>query len=310
MSKTKRVDFWKNEGETPYTKQTFHKNPGPGAYDIEKKKDDIKNKIIQEEAMHAAFNSSDVRPVNKKIKNANPGPGTYIDINNPMHCSIKSAQTSQINNDRSQQEEQGIKLGPFGSNNNRFYASWLNPKQGPDPGHYQKQMVKVNKATKGKYDLAIEGKSQASTRAFTAAEKERSKTNSIFMSTTDRFNSLEKSHPNVRILNPEKQKKGMDDSQLQNSLMRGVNQILKVGDKVQYDYKDNRTEWGVKGRAFDYEVFSGKNIGFDQTSPRFNYNQVFYGQSLKFDVPGPGQYPVGNRSDISYTSQPKNRARL
>ena len=70
--------------------------------------------------------------------------------------------------------------------------------------------------------------------------------------------------------------------------MRGVDNILKVGDKVQYDYRDQRTEWVNKGRAFDYEVFSGKNIGFDQTSPRFNYNQVFYGQSLKFDVPGPG----------------------
>jgi hypothetical protein len=64
--------------------------------------------------------------------------------------------------------------------------------------------VKVNKMAKGKFDLAIEGKSTNSTRAFTAAEKERSKANSIFMSTTDRFNNLEKSNPTVRILNPEK----------------------------------------------------------------------------------------------------------
>ena len=61
-------------------------------------------------------------------------------------------------------------------------------------------------------------------------------------------------------------------------------------DLCQYDFKDDRTQWTAKGRAGDYEVFSGKNIGFDHTSPRFNYNQVFYGQSLKFDVPGPGQY--------------------
>lgn len=27
-------------------------------------------------------------------------------------------------------------------------------------------------------------------------------------------------------------------------------------------------------------------------------------------MPGPGQYTVGNRSDISYTSQPKNRVKL
>jgi len=66
---------------------------------------------------------------------------------------------------------------------------------------------------------------------------------------------------------------------------------MKVGDKVQYDYFDDRTAWVAKARAVDYEMYSGKNIGFDQTSPRFNYNQVFVGHSLKFDVPGPGQYP-------------------
>jgi len=125
---------------------------------------------------------------------------------------------------------------------------------------------------KGKYDLAIEGKSTASTRAFTAAEKERSKVNSVFMSTTDRFNSLEKTHPNVRILNPEKKKINSDDSRIQNSLVKGVKNIVKAEEKIQYDFKDTRTEWTNKARAFDYEVFSGKNIGFDQTSPRFNYN--------------------------------------
>jgi len=93
------------------------------------------------------------------------------------------------------------------------------------------------------------------------------------MSKTDRFNDLEKSHPNVRILNPEKNRRGSEeDSQLPESLVKGVKHVFKAGDKVQYDYKDNRTEWIAKGRALDYEVFSGKNIGFDQTSPRFNYN--------------------------------------
>ncbi len=64
----------------------------------------------------------------------------------------------------------------------------------------------MNKAKKDKHDLYLEGKSQASTRAFTAAEKERSKANSIFLSTTDRFHMLEKSNPNVRVLNPERKK--------------------------------------------------------------------------------------------------------
>lgn len=46
LTKTKRGEFWKHEGETPYTRQTFAKVPGPGQYEHEKKKDDIKNKII------------------------------------------------------------------------------------------------------------------------------------------------------------------------------------------------------------------------------------------------------------------------
>jgi len=35
----------------------------------------------------------------------------------------------------------------------------LEPKGGPDPGQYISELVKVEKATKGKFDLAIEGKS-------------------------------------------------------------------------------------------------------------------------------------------------------
>lgn len=46
LSKTKRDDFWRNEIITPYTKQTFVKNPGPGTYHKDKKKEDIKNKTV------------------------------------------------------------------------------------------------------------------------------------------------------------------------------------------------------------------------------------------------------------------------
>lgn len=99
----------------------------------------------------------------------------------------------------------------------------------------------------------------------------------------------------------------MDESKLNNSLMKANKNIERASEKCQYDFKDDRTQWTAKGRAGDYEVFSGKNIGFDHTSPRFNYNQVFYGQSLKFDVPGPGQYPLKKSQEISNLSQPKNK---
>lgn len=73
---------------------------------------------------------------------------------------------------------------------------------------------------KNKLDLLIEGKSTASTRAFTAQEKERSKINSVFMSTTDRFVNFDNKNPNVRLLNSDKFKKGKDDSSMQVSLMQ------------------------------------------------------------------------------------------
>jgi hypothetical protein len=94
----------------------------------------------------------------------------------------------------------------------------MNPKLGPDPGQYQKQMTKSLKAQ----DFIVEGRSQASTRAYTANQGNRSKVNSVFMSTTDRFNMLENKNPNVRLLNPDKFKKGKDDSILNSSLMHGV----------------------------------------------------------------------------------------
>ena len=263
-----------------------------------------------EEAVHAAFNSSDERAVNKRTKAPNPGPGSYIDINNPVNSSLKLQASTWNKEDRSQQEEQGIRLGPFGSNTHRFQKSWLDPKDGPDPGAYNSALVKVNKDTKRKYDLAIEGKSTASTRAFTAAEKERSKANSIFMSTTDRFNHLEKGHPQVRILQHDRAgSASADESKIQNSLLKGAKNVLRASEKVQYDFRDTRTQWTGKARAGDYEVFSGKHIAFDQTSPRFNYNQVFYGQSLKFDVPGPGQYTQKSHQEIAASSLPKNKVR-
>ncbi len=68
-------------------------------------------------------------------------------------------------------------------------------------------------------------------------------------------------------------------------------------------------------RATDYEAFSGKKVGFDVTSPRFNSNQIFYGQSLKLEIPGPGKYEdlsvVGNNTQVagrpSTFNQPRNK---
>lgn len=92
-------------------------------------------------------------------------------------------------------------------------------------------------------------------------------------------------------------------------MFKSSSEIPQAVDIIQYDFKDTRTQWTAKGRANDYEVFSGKNIGFDKTSPRFNFDQVFYGQSLKFGVPGPGYYASEKRKEIAISSQPKNKIR-
>ena len=176
-------------------------------------------------------------------------------------------------------------MGPFGTNCNRFANSWLEPRAGPDPGQYGRNLVVVQKQEKKKYDLQIEGRSQASTRALTAAEKERTKAHSIFASGTDRFKTYDKmagiapSNRTERLRdttsNPLKSDVGSAKNQTQQ--FKSSHDFTRASDKVMYDFKDSRTQWTAKGRATDYEVFSGKNIGFDKTSPRFNYNQVFYG---------------------------------
>lgn len=98
-----------------------------------------------EEAVHIPFNSSNERECNKKIKNIVPGPGSYIDINNPQNSAIGKS-LLKFREDRSFAESQGVKLGAFGSNQPRFDASWQETKEGPGPGTYEEP--KNNMVTK------------------------------------------------------------------------------------------------------------------------------------------------------------------
>lgn len=58
LTNTKREDFWVNQIETPYTHPTRFENPGPGKYNHEKTKDDIRSKILQEDTVKIPFLSS------------------------------------------------------------------------------------------------------------------------------------------------------------------------------------------------------------------------------------------------------------
>lgn len=80
--------MWRNELNAPFTKATFIKTPGPGTYYKQKKSEDIRKRLLQEETVSVPFGASDVRPCNKQTKSTNPGPGSYIDINNPLNSSI------------------------------------------------------------------------------------------------------------------------------------------------------------------------------------------------------------------------------
>lgn len=135
LSTTERRDDWCNDITAPFTKQSFISTPGPGQYPLQKKKDDIKSRLLNEETVHVPFGRSDERHCNKGQKDFGPGPGTYIDINNPNHSSICKS-LNKIKEDRTLAESQGVKLGAFGSTSDRFTGIWNKTREGPGPGTY------------------------------------------------------------------------------------------------------------------------------------------------------------------------------
>ena len=123
----------------------------------------------------------------------------------------------------------------------------------------------------------------------------------FFKSATDRFAKIAPNNPHIRMLEAVSGKKikthhSFSDGQSTRAGTRG-------GSSQPFAYR-----WTKQMRATDYELFAGKRVGFDATSPRFNCNQIFCGQSLKFEVPGPGQYEDGQSPRPHTTaSQPRNK---
>ena len=134
--------------------------------------------------------------------------------------------------------------------------------------------------------------------------------NSVFKSTSDRFNqSFSAKDPGIRILNS----KGGRRTKIVTQSEHGKHIYDKeavFGAENQVTCIKTLDEWKHRQqRASDLEIASGRRVGFDATSPRFNYNQVFYGTSLKLEVPGPGLYK--NKGDVSDRpktfNQPRNK---
>ena len=261
-----------------------------------KKENELKSRILMEHSMqmHVPFNCSDERHCNKKSKTVAPGPGTYIDINNPNNSSICKS-LNKIKEDRSLAESQGVKLGAFGTTCGRFDKSWIDPKDGPGPGFYEKAAEHSEQPTAMSDNMSAKGRTLGRSKTLSTAEYEKRMPNSTFRSTTDRFNLVYSSQaPNVRILK-QKNSKGVTKMVMRDPDHKGleIDSKMVIGVENKVTYLDNEKSWTAQQRARDLEVMGGKRVGFEATSPRFNINQAFFGTSLKVDQPGPGQYPIG-----------------
>ena len=88
-----------------------------------------------------------------------------------------------------------MKLGAFGSTVERK-VEWIVKKEGPSPGQYDINSDLADATT----DFAILGKAPK-TRVQTSADAERRKSNSVFNSTTNRFDlTYNSKNPNIRLL--------------------------------------------------------------------------------------------------------------
>ena len=95
----------------------------------------------------------------------------------------------------------------------------------------------------------------------------------IFRSTTDRFNmSYSAKDPGIRILKSRGGKKSKIVAQSeQGKHVYDKDAIFGIENQVTC-IKEPDIWRQHRQRASDYEAVAGKRVGFDATSPRFNYN--------------------------------------
>jgi len=145
-------------------------------------------------------------------------------------------------------------------------------------------------------DLKLVGK-QPKSRVRTSQDIEQKMVNSVFASTANRFDlTYNKKNPDVRLLTSKgvPRKKFVTQTLDRKVVMQDQNELGIENQVTCLGYTSNgESEWVKQTRASDFEQQVGKKVGFDSTSPRFHFNQAHYGQSLKFDIPGPGQYVAG-----------------
>ena len=176
-----------------------------------------------------------------------PGPGQYIDISNPHHSSVCKS-LLKFSADRGFAEAHGVKIGPFGSNTQRFSGNYFSTREGPGPGQYNPGDAKGSFEQDG--SLMINSmKSTGTGAAAFPTEPFMGRKGVMSKSGAARFVEVEKNNPNVRILHKKQ------------------NQSADLG-----IYNVKSGDWGKQMRAPDFELYGGRKVGFDATSPRFNYN--------------------------------------
>lgn len=215
------------------------------------------------------FGASDDRTCNKPVKAPFPGPGSYIDVNNPNTSSVCKS-LAKIQEDRQLAASQGVKLGAFGSTTDRE-TFWVKGKDGPSPGQYDLNTDLADATT----ELSLVGKAPKS-RVRTSADIEQKMPNSVFNSTSNRFEMVYNGkNPDVRLLTSKgvPRKKFVTQTLDRKVVMQdqkdiGIeNQITCLGYSA-----GGESDWIRQTRASDFEAQVGKKVGFDSTSPRFHFN--------------------------------------
>ena len=221
--------------------------------------------------MKVPFNTSTGRqgqaPPTAK-ENQLPGPGSYIDVNNPIHSSVTKG-ILKFATDRGIMEAQGLSCEPFGSTETRFKAGYFRTKEGPGPGDY------ANDETK-KDDLE---------RVYEKIAKPRSSSqSSMFCSKTNRFQARSIDNPFIRVL-----EKSSRPSRLKSN--------RPIYEPVPGE------PWVKQTRSAYYAWCNAAKLGFNSTAPRWHSTQ-----KLGAKAPGPGSYSViGPREAQGVRSQQSRR---
>jgi hypothetical protein len=222
-------------------------------------------------AVKVPFNSSTGRQSQAQApakENQLPGPGAYIDVNNPIHSSVTKG-ILKFATDRGIMEAQGLACEPFGSTETRFKAGYFRTKDGPGPGDYAGDEAK-------KDDLE---------RVYEKIAKPRSSSqSSMFSSKTNRFQGGSIAHPLILVVEG--------------------SQRASRGRPNRAIYEQCPGEpWVKQTRSAYYAWCNAAKLGFNSTAPRWHSTR-----QLSVKSPGPGSYSfAGHRDAQGIRSQQGSR---